>query len=65
MLSSFAMLALAAIAAVTSTETLSPAPGPRHQLVRDSQALATIVLPAKADKLEVHVRCPHFLVQGL
>ncbi len=53
MLSHLAMIVLAAATVVTSTETLAPSPGPRHQLVRDGQALATIVLPAKADKLEV------------
>ena len=35
-------------------QTLAPAEGPRHTLVADGQATATIVLPEKPDPLETH-----------
>ena len=35
-------------------QTLAPAEGPRHTLVGDGQATATIVLPEKPDPVETH-----------
>jgi len=47
------ILTTASVAAVAG-QTLAPANGPRHALVSDGRAVATIVLPAKPDKLETH-----------
>ncbi len=45
---------LAAASAVGGQETLAPADGPRHVLIANSAANATILLPEKPDELEVH-----------
>jgi hypothetical protein len=41
-------------AASAGRQTLAPAEGPRHKLVADGQAVATIVLPEKPDSIETH-----------
>jgi len=47
-------LVLAAASAAKGQQTLAPAGGPRHVLVADGNAVATIVLPEKPDELEVY-----------
>ena len=46
------LVALAATA--TAKDTLAPAGGPRHNLVENGRAVATIVLPAQPDNLETY-----------
>ncbi|HUT91180.1 MAG TPA: DUF4838 domain-containing protein [Thermoguttaceae bacterium] len=48
------LLVLAATSAARAQETLAPADGPRHVLVADGEARATIVLPEKPDGLETY-----------
>ena len=45
-----------AVLATTATakDTLAPAAGPRHNLVENGRAVATIVLPAQPDNLETY-----------
>ena len=43
-----------AVSVAAEKETLAPAPGPRHALVADGRASATIVLPEKPHPLEMH-----------
>lgn len=51
-----AAVLLLAIMATTAPaqQTLAPADGPRHVLVAEGDARATIVLPEKADELETY-----------
>ena len=48
------ILLSAAVSTAAEKETLAPAPGPRHALVGDGRASATIVLPEKPHQLELH-----------
>jgi len=48
------LLMLAATSAGRAQQTLAPADGPRHVLVADAGARATIVLPEKPDELETY-----------
>ncbi|MCA9133542.1 MAG: DUF4838 domain-containing protein, partial [Planctomycetales bacterium] len=46
------LLALGLLPTLSAQDTLAPAEGPRHHLVRDGRSLAMIVLPAQPEMLE-------------
>ena len=48
------ILVLAATSAANAQQTLTPAGGPRHVLIADGSAGATIVLPETPDELEIY-----------
>ena len=53
------ILVLAATSAARAQQTLAPADGPRHVLIADAGARATIVLPEKPDELETYATDPN------